>query len=122
MSDPGRDRVIAVFGDACPVCSHGVTSHHRPVDGHCLVCDTDCSMRAWPAYSKQRYEDHWNQHPDPGPEPKTVCWLAYHSDYSGMSVYFNEIDALRCAVGSSMSVIELKEGDVMEQINASYKR
>lgn len=51
-------------------------------------------------------------------DPKTVCWLAYYSDFSGMSVFFNEIDALRCAVDSSMSVIELKEGDVMDQITA----
>lgn len=118
----GRERVIAVFGDACPVCTHSITSEHGQQDGICLVCDTDCANREWPPQQRKRFTDYWSLHAQPDPEPKTICWLAYYSDYSGMSVFFNEIDALRCAVGSHMEVIELKEGDVMEQINASHKQ
>ncbi len=49
-------------------------------------------------------------------EPRTIGWLAYYSDRSGMALFFNEIDALRYAVDSSMSVTELKEGDVFDQL------
>ena len=52
----------------------------------------------------------------------TICWLAYYSDWSGMAVFDNELDALRHAVGSSMEVIVLHAGDVRDQINEAFRK
>jgi len=43
--------------------------------------------------------------------PQPLCWLAYHSDFSGMTVFADEIDALRHAVEHSMKVMPLNSGD-----------
>jgi hypothetical protein len=37
--------------------------------------------------------------PDPG-----GAWVAYYSDYSGISIFASELEALRHAVGKSMTV------------------
>lgn len=56
----GRQAVIDVFGDACPVCSHGVYSNHGGTnDEWCLICGRDCGGRPWPPESVQRFQDYW---------------------------------------------------------------
>jgi hypothetical protein len=40
-----------------------------------------------------------------------IGWLAYYSDWSGMSVFKDEINALRFAVENSMLVMPLRDGD-----------
>lgn len=60
----------------------------------------------------------WALPPDETASPPTVCWMAHTYDLSACAVFDNELDALRHAVGNSMHVIELRAGDVMDQINA----
>jgi hypothetical protein len=45
------------------------------------------------------------------PERPVLCWLAYYADWSGMKVFSEEIDALRHAVGTSMQVMPLYDGE-----------
>lgn len=45
-----------------------------------------------------------------------IVWFAYYSDWSGMAVFDNEVDALRHAVEHHMEVAGLHSGDVKEQI------
>lgn len=51
-----------------------------------------------------------------------TIWAAYYSDFSGIAVFHTEIEAHRHASGKSMDVIELKPGDVQDQIRASWQR
>lgn len=44
------------------------------------------------------------------------CWFVYYSDYSGFAVFHDELSAYKYAVEHSMSVAEIKDGDVMEQL------
>lgn len=44
------------------------------------------------------------------PEPEVRGWLAYYSDWSGMTFFTNEIDALRLAVDHGMKVMALTDG------------
>ncbi|XTP37112.1 hypothetical protein ACORG1_13220 [Mycobacterium sp. TJFP1] len=53
---------------------------------------------------------------------RTVCWLAYYSDFSGMAVFPTEIEAHRHANGTTMEVVELRAGDVRDQIRARWQR
>jgi hypothetical protein len=40
-----------------------------------------------------------------------LVWLAFHSDFSGMAVFHNELDALRYALEHGMKVLPLDHGD-----------
>lgn len=45
-------------------------------------------------------------------QPKTwECWVAYYNDYSGITVFSTEIEALRHAVNHGMAVTSLKSGE-----------
>lgn len=43
-------------------------------------------------------------------------WFVYHSDFSGFAVFLNELEAYKYAVEHSMSVANIKTGDVREQL------
>lgn len=57
VNDPGRARVVEVFGDACPVCDHTVTTGHSAL-GRCHTCSTMCPELPWPAGNVQRFQEH----------------------------------------------------------------
>lgn len=57
VNDPGRARVVEVFGDACPVCDHSVTTGHSAL-GRCHTCSTMCPDLPWPARNVQRFQEH----------------------------------------------------------------
>lgn len=40
----------------------------------------------------------------PGTEKIAGCWVAYHSDWSGLALFNDELEALRHAVANSMTV------------------
>ncbi len=50
----GRQRVIAAFGDSCPVCGHSVTRAHNAQE-QCAVCGVACGDKAWPSDSVARF-------------------------------------------------------------------
>lgn len=52
---------------------------------------------------------------------EATIWVAYYSDFSGIAVFNNEIDAHRHANGSTMEVIGCRPGDVRDQINACHR-
>lgn len=88
--------------------------------------ETDQKLNAAAGYIYGHLSKHFDNYAEAlraSAEPKhTVCWVAYYTDMSAVAVFNNELDALRHAVGTSMYVIEAKAGDVMDQINAQYRK
>lgn len=44
------------------------------------------------------------------PSPDPTVWIAYYSDWSGFSVFLDEVPCLRHAVAHSQSVVEVPVG------------
>lgn len=51
-----------------------------------------------------------------------TVWIAYYTDFSDVAIFFEEIDALRYAVGNSgMEVMQAGAGSLKEQIKTPRK-
>lgn len=56
--------------------------------------------------------------PPEGERKDTVAWVAYHEDWTGFTLFRNEIDVLRCAVANHMKVVRVRDGeDPMDIVN-----
>ena len=57
----------------------------------------------------------------PVEEPRGA-WVAYYSDYSGMALFGSEIEALRHAVGNSMTVAFWEFGRDLSDVDQARRQ
>lgn len=64
MTTPGRQAVIDVFGDECPVCGHSVERQHS-WDETCTRCDMACGTKPWAPSAVTRFIEFRRRLRDP---------------------------------------------------------